>query len=160
MQATQNPFGTTSADFARERVGWTPGLVAAVLTAASLRCARSGSSRLAGTWPCRGRRVHGEGALARMLLAVLGELGLDVTDDGSGLECGNVIARLAGDPKLEPLMFTSHMDVVAPCQGVQPRLEDGVFVSAGDTVLGADAKASVAALLEAARVLRSEERRV
>jgi len=98
----------------------------------------------------------GEGALARMLLAVLGELGLDVTDDGSGLECGNVIARLAGDPKLEPLMFTSHMDVVAPCQGVQPRLEDGVFVSAGDTVLGADAKASVAALLEAARVLTGD----
>ncbi|MBV9602715.1 MAG: M28 family peptidase, partial [Chloroflexi bacterium] len=88
----------------------------------------------------------GEGALARMLLTELGELGLDVADDGSG----NVIAKLPGDASREALMFTSHMDVVAPCQGVQPRLEDGVFLSAGDTVLGADAKASVAALLEAA----------
>jgi len=124
--------------------------------------ARPDRDRLAATFE-RLARVDspsgGEGALARMLLAVLGELGLDVTDDGSGLECGNVIARLGGDPKLEPLMFTSHMDVVAPCQGVQPRLEDGVFVSAGDTVLGADAKASVAALLEAARVLTSDASR-
>jgi tripeptide aminopeptidase len=97
-----------------------------------------------------------EGALARVLVAELSELGLDVTDDGSGADCGNVIARLVGDSTLEPLMFTSHMDVVAPCHGVQPRLEDGVFVSAGDTVLGADAKASLAALLEVARVLVSD----
>jgi tripeptide aminopeptidase len=98
----------------------------------------------------------GEASLARMLLAELRALGLEATDDGTGSACGNVIARLAGDPGLEPLMFTSHMDVVAPCQGVQPRLQDGVFVSAGGTVLGADAKASVAALLEAARVLTSD----
>jgi tripeptide aminopeptidase len=98
----------------------------------------------------------GEGALARMLVAELGELGLDVTDDGTGSDCGNVIAKLDGDAKLEPLMFTSHMDVVAPCHGVQPRLEDGMFIWAGDAVLGADAKASAAALIEAAHILTSD----
>jgi len=80
-------------------------------------------------------------------------LGWDASDDSSGPDCGNVIARLAGDPALEPLLFTSHMDVVMPCIGVQPRVDNGVLVSGGDTVLGADAKAGVAALLEMAEVL-------
>ena len=94
-----------------------------------------------------------EGALARLLVADLGRVGWDAADDASGPDCGNVIARLAGDEALEPLLFTSHMDVVMPCLGVQPRIEGGVVASAGDTVLGADAKASVAALLELAEVL-------
>jgi len=96
-----------------------------------------------------------EGAVARLLVAQLQRVGWDASDDGSGPECGNVIARLPGGDDLEPLLFTSHMDVVMPCLGVQPRVEDGVFVSAGDTVLGADAKASAAALLEVAQVLTS-----
>ncbi len=99
---------------------------------------------------------RGEGALARLLVDELGRLGWAVFDDGSGPDCGNVIATLPGDAALEPLMFTSHMDVVMPCLGVRPRLEDGVFSSSGDTVLGADAKASVAALLELAQLLASD----
>jgi tripeptide aminopeptidase len=99
---------------------------------------------------------RGEGALARLLLAELHRLGWQARDDGSGPDCGNVIAVLAGDAGLEPLLLTSHMDVVMPCLGVRPRLEAGVVVSAGDTVLGADAKASVAALLELAEVLAAQ----
>jgi tripeptide aminopeptidase len=101
-----------------------------------------------------------EGAVARLLVAELEALGWTVWDDLSGPDCGNVIARLPGDESLEPLLFTSHMDVVMPCLGVQPRVADGVFVSAGDTVLGADAKASVAALLEMAHLLASDARPV
>jgi tripeptide aminopeptidase len=96
-----------------------------------------------------------EGALAQLLVAELKRIGWDASDDLSGPECGNVIARLPGDAALEPLLFTSHMDVVMPCLGVQPRLVDGVLMSAGDTVLGADAKASAAALLEVAQILTS-----
>jgi tripeptide aminopeptidase len=94
-----------------------------------------------------------EGAVARLLVDELQRLGWDASDDASGPECGNVVARLPGDAALEPLLFTSHMDVVMPCLGVQPRVVDGVLVSGGDTVLGADAKASVAALLELAQLL-------
>jgi tripeptide aminopeptidase len=97
-----------------------------------------------------------EGAVARFLVAELEAIGWDAADDLSGPECGNVIARLAGDQALEPLLFTSHMDVVMPCLGVQPRVVDGVLCSAGDTVLGADAKASAAALLEMAHVLAGD----
>jgi len=94
-----------------------------------------------------------EGGIARLLVAEMEACGWAAVDDLSGPDCGNVIATLPGDKALEPLLFTSHMDVVMPCLGVQPRVADGVLVSAGDTVLGADAKASVAALLELARVL-------
>jgi tripeptide aminopeptidase len=97
-----------------------------------------------------------EGALARLLLAELQRLGWQARDDGTGPDCGNVIAVLPGDEAFEPLLFTSHMDVVMPCLGVRPRLEAGVFVATGDTVLGADAKASVAALLELAEVLAAQ----
>jgi tripeptide aminopeptidase len=94
-----------------------------------------------------------EGAVARLLVAEMQRIGWDAWDDMSGPDCGNVIARLPGNDAVEPLLFTSHMDVVMPCLGVQPHIEDGVVVSAKDTVLGADAKASVAALLEMAELL-------
>jgi tripeptide aminopeptidase len=97
-----------------------------------------------------------EGAVAQLLVSELHALGWDVADDGSGPDCGNVIARLPGDDSVEPLLFTSHMDVVMPCLGVHPQVVDGVLVSAGDTVLGADAKASAAGLLELAQLLASD----
>lgn len=58
----------------------------------------------------------------------------------------------------QPIVLTSHMDCVQPCEGVSPQLvEDvskakGMIVSSdGSTVLGSDDKAGVAAILEAAR---------
>jgi tripeptide aminopeptidase len=94
-----------------------------------------------------------EGRLGRLLIEEMTSLGLQAVDDGTGPDCGNVIASLAGDDGLEPLLFTSHMDVVMPCLGVRPQVLNEVVTSAGDTVLGADAKASIAALLELAHVL-------
>jgi tripeptide aminopeptidase len=137
-----------------------------------LAYAEGGVSDVGDTRPVRERLVtsftqlaqvdspsRGEAALARLLIAELEGLGWAVVDDGSGPDCGNVIASLPGDAALDPLMFTSHMDVVMPCLGVRPRLVDGVFCSSGDTVLGADAKASVAALLELAQLLATTTRR-
>src|SRR5207302_3059380 len=45
-----------------------------------------------------------------------------------------------------------------PCRGVQPRVRDGAIESDGTTVLGADAKAGIAALLEVAAVLHEADR--
>jgi tripeptide aminopeptidase len=56
------------------------------------------------------------------------------------------------------VLLATHLDVVEPCRGVQPRLRDGVIESDGTTVLGADAKAGVAALLEVAHVLHEAGR--
>ena len=45
------------------------------------------------------------------------------------------------------------MDCVDPCEGVEPVVESGVVRAAGDTVLGGDDKAGVAAIIEAVRRL-------
>jgi tripeptide aminopeptidase len=97
-----------------------------------------------------------EGQLAQVVREQLMDLGWHVRDDASGPDCGNIIASLPGSERLEPMLFASHMDVVMPCLGVRPQVSDGLVTSNGDTVLGADAKASVAALLEAARLLAAE----
>lgn len=92
---------------------------------------------------------HDETNLAQLLTTEFAERGWQVRADSSG----NVIASLAGDSQLAPVLFASHMDVVMPCLGVRPQVTDGVIHSSGDTVLGADAKASIAAMVEAASSL-------
>jgi tripeptide aminopeptidase len=99
---------------------------------------------------------RGEAAVAAVVRAELEALGFAVIDDGSGPSCGNLIARPSAASRTRaPLFFASHLDVVEPCRGVQPRVADGQIHSDGTTVLGADAKASVAALLEVVDVLAS-----
>jgi tripeptide aminopeptidase len=92
---------------------------------------------------------HAEGNLAQLLTTEFAERGWHVRTDS----VGNVIASLPGDSQQAPLLFASHMDVVMPCLGVRPQVTDGVIHSSGDTVLGADAKASIAAMLETATSL-------
>jgi len=88
--------------------------------------------------------------------SVLRESGCTVFYDESsgvtGSDTGNLIAELPGDvPKT--LVLSAHLDCVEPCQGVVPEVREGVVFSAGETVLGADDKAGLAAILEAVRRL-------
>ncbi len=83
-----------------------------------------------------------EAAMAAHLIERCTALGMECEQDGMG----NVIARLAGVGA--PILFSAHMDSVAPCLGKQPVVRDGVVYSAGDTVLGADDLAGVTAFLE------------
>ncbi|AMV72797.1 M20/M25/M40 family metallo-hydrolase [Desulfuromonas carbonis] len=98
-----------------------------------------------------------EGGMARYLAGRFAALGAEVLFDGAGHqvggETGNLIARFPGQG--EPLMLSVHMDTVEPCTGVQPVLRDGLFTSAGETVLGADDKAGIAELIEALEVLQA-----
>jgi tripeptide aminopeptidase len=91
-----------------------------------------------------------------MIEAELRALGLTVTRDEVGPQCGsdgwNVYAHLPGEG--EPILFSSHFDTVPPGVGIRAVVEDGVIRSAGDTVLGADAKAGIAAVIEALTVIR------
>ena len=50
--------------------------------------------------------------------------------------------------------MTAHMDCVENCRGIEPVLEDGVYRSKGDTVLGGDDKAGVAAILEGLALMK------
>ena len=100
-----------------------------------------------------------EGAMARYLAGRFAALGAEVVFDAAGRkvegETGNLIARFPGNG--EALMLSVHMDTVEPCLGVEPVLKDGVFTSAGETILGADDKAGIAELIGAIEVLQAED---
>jgi tripeptide aminopeptidase len=92
-----------------------------------------------------------EREVADTIVAELRALGLDVSeDDAAGpaqAGAGNILARLPGQSD-RWVMFCAHIDTV-PHKGLIEVVEaDGVFRSAGETILGADNKAAVAVFME------------
>ena len=90
-----------------------------------------------------------EGEISRYLTERFRQLGGSVVMDGAGPavggESGNLIISIPAEGKQsEPLMLSAHMDTVEPAYGVTPILKDGIFTSAGDTILGADDKSGIA----------------
>uniref|UniRef100_A0A7C2EBF1 M20/M25/M40 family metallo-hydrolase n=1 Tax=Ammonifex degensii TaxID=42838 RepID=A0A7C2EBF1_9THEO len=113
---------------------------------------------------CRVDSVSGqERQLCDLLKARLGALGLTVREDQAGAfgngTAGNIIAHLpATVPDRPRLLFCAHMDTVEPGRGVKPVVgADGIIRSAGDTILGADDKAGIAAVIEAIRVVQENK---
>lgn len=95
-----------------------------------------------------------EGACAEAVAGELRDIGLDVQEDGaaagSGAECGNLLARIPGRTD-RWITLCAHMDTVPHDGPVEPLRDGDRWVSAGDTILGADNKAAVAVFLEVAR---------
>jgi len=97
-----------------------------------------------------------ERAVADRVLDYLGALGLESDEDDAGVtvdsSIGNIYARLdASDGLGEPLFFCAHLDTVLPEGPIEPEVgEDEVVRNAAGTILGADDKSAVAAMLEAA----------
>ncbi|WP_316348119.1 M20/M25/M40 family metallo-hydrolase [Desulfuromonas acetoxidans] len=95
--------------------------------------------------------------LAQRFRELGAEVEMDETAGAIGGEAGNLIARFAAhQSSAPPLLLSAHMDTVSPADGVQPVLENGVFRSAGETVLGADDKSGIAEILEAICVLKEQ----
>jgi tripeptide aminopeptidase len=105
-----------------------------------------------------------EREVADRVRAYLEDLGLEVSEDDAGTRiganAGNLLCRL--DPTTEngglPIFLCAHLDTVQPTGPLEPVVEDGVVRNAGGTILGADNKAAVATMLEAARLVLSENR--
>ncbi|NNV05300.1 tripeptidase T [Geobacillus sp. C56-T2] len=102
-----------------------------------------------------------EGEIAKVLKQKFAALGLEVIEDDAaaktGHGAGNLICTLAATKDgVDPIYFTSHMDTVVPGKGVKPSIRDGYVVTDGTTILGADDKAGLAAMLEAIRVLKEQ----
>lgn len=100
-----------------------------------------------------------ETKIAAILMKKFTELGLEVIEDNAkettGFGAGNLICNLKGTkPEIETIYFTSHMDTVVPGNNVKPSIKNGYIVSDGTTILGADDKAGIAAILEAIRILK------
>ncbi|HEX9093940.1 MAG TPA: M20/M25/M40 family metallo-hydrolase [Coriobacteriia bacterium] len=98
-----------------------------------------------------------EEAVARHLVDELRGIGLKVRVDDCGYDAdsntGNVIGELAGTAPGRTVVLAAHMDTVEPGRRIEPVVEDGIVRSAGNTILGADDKAGIAAILEALRRL-------
>ena len=105
-----------------------------------------------------------EREVADRVTAYLRDLGLDVSEDDAGdrigANAGNLLARLAPSSANggTPIFLCAHLDTVQPTGPLEPVVEDGVIRNAGGTILGADNKAAVAAMLEAVRLILSENR--
>ena len=101
-----------------------------------------------------------EAAIAKYLEKRFKELGAEIEFDDAGAkvgsESGNMIARLSGSKTGDPLLLSVHMDTVTPADNVQPVLNDGIFTSAGDTILGGDDKSGIVEIIEALEVLHEQ----
>jgi tripeptide aminopeptidase len=93
----------------------------------------------------------------------LSELGLEWDEDESGpvvgSNAGNIYCRLPGGEAGgggTPIFFCAHLDTVPPAGAIEPVVEDGIVRNASGTILGADNKAAVAAMLEASRRIVDE----
>ena len=103
-----------------------------------------------------------EAEISQVLTKKFTELGLEVIEDDSksktGHGAGNLICNLKGNLKeADPIYFTSHMDTVVPGNQIKPSIKDGYIVSDGTTILGADDKAGIAAILEVIRTLQENK---
>lgn len=93
------------------------------------------------------------------ILGRLQEQGYNAIEDDAhklaDVEAGNIIVTVTGNrPQAKKLLFTAHVDTVTPGQGIVPEIRDGYVYSKGETILGSDDKAGVAAILEMLKVLR------
>jgi tripeptide aminopeptidase len=105
-----------------------------------------------------------EREVADRVRAYLEDLGLEVSEDDAGprigANAGNLLCRL--EPTIAngglPIFLCAHLDTVQPTGPLEPVVADGVVRNAGGTILGADNKAAVASMLEATRLILSENR--
>lgn len=73
---------------------------------------------------------------------------MDDAGDKVGGNSGNLIGKLKGNTDGEAILFSAHMDTVSPGIGIKPIIKDGIIYSDGTTILGADDKAGIAAIME------------
>jgi tripeptide aminopeptidase len=102
-----------------------------------------------------------EKAISEVLCAILTSMEADVSRDDAGDkiggQTGNIIAKFKGNVTVPPMILNAHMDTVEPGRGVEPILENGVFSSKGDTILGADDKSALAVILEVLWTIRENQ---
>ena len=82
-----------------------------------------------------------EQAISNYITSFLSRLKISSIVDNDG----NMYAFIPGTGT--PVVLSSHLDTVEPGRGIRPQIDKGVIKSDGTTILGADNKAAVAAIL-------------
>src|SRR2546429_220602 len=103
-----------------------------------------------------------ERAVADVVIGYLRDLGLSVDEDDAGprvgSNIGNIYCGLEATDGGNPIFLCAHLDTVPPEGPIEPVIEDGVVRNAAGTILGADNKSAVAAMLEGTRRVLAENR--
>lgn len=102
-----------------------------------------------------------EGKMRDLLKEEFAARGFEAQEDDAGAvlhgNSGNLLVKIPGTINRPALLFAAHMDTVKPGLGIKPLVgSDGIIRSSGDTILGSDDKAAIAALLEVCDVLKEE----
>jgi tripeptide aminopeptidase len=97
-----------------------------------------------------------ERAVADRVIAELAALGVRLDEDDSGPRigstAGNLYGRIEATAPGVPLFFCAHLDTVPPDGPIEPVVdEDGFVRNQAVTILGADNKAALVAMIEAVR---------
>ncbi len=101
-----------------------------------------------------------ERRVADAITAYLAGLGVSTHEDKTGEviggDAGNLWCTVQGVDAEPWVAFGAHMDTVTPTDSIEPYLDaEGVFRNRRPTILGADDKAALAAMLHATELLRS-----
>jgi tripeptide aminopeptidase len=105
-----------------------------------------------------------ERPVADAVARYLRDLGLAVDEDDAGAmvgsNMGNLYCRVEpkGNGRGTPIFLCAHLDTVPPEGPLEPVIDDGIVRNAGGTILGADNKSAVAAMLEGTRRVLAENR--
>ncbi len=99
-----------------------------------------------------------EAAVRDYITGFCASIGLSAVEDDAGGrtggQSGNLFVTVPGTrSELPPVMLSAHMDTVVPGSGITLVESPERFASSGDTVLGADCKAGIAAILSAVEFL-------
>lgn len=94
-----------------------------------------------------------EGEVCNYLIERLGKMGFRTSVD----KYGNLFAKSEGVGR--PVLLSAHMDTVSPGKNVQPIVKNNIIKSDGSTILGADNKAAIAAILTAVENVAVKNRR-
>ena len=103
-----------------------------------------------------------ERAVADRVIQHLRGLGLSPEEDDAGprigSSMGNLLVRLEPNDAGLPIFLCAHLDTVPPTAPIEPVVEEGIIRNGQPTILGADNKAAVAVMVEAARRIQAERR--
>ncbi len=110
-------------------------------------------------------KIHGEprseGNVAQYLVDFFESRGYSVERDKAHEQyagtCGNLFVRIPGTTDGPTIMLSAHMDTVVTGGKVEPILVDGYYRSKGNTILGSDDKAGIAAILEIVEMISEKD---
>ena len=102
-----------------------------------------------------------EAEIAKKVEEIFANLGFssefDEAHKNFGGNCGNMIIRIDGDKSKEAILLSAHLDTVVAGGEIVPVIENGVIKSSGNSILGADDKAGISAIIEVISVLKERK---